>query len=299
MTYNLQEQSPNTSADKIQIAIPKGRMLKGITRLLEEAGIDITTTARGYRPQFGLNGFEAKMLKPQNIVEMLDNGSRDVGFAGRDWVIEKSANLVELIDTKLDPVKIVAAAPRSFLKNGQLPQVPIRIASEYMNITREWVKTKNLEAQLIRSYGATEVFPPEDADLIVDNTATGSTLETNQLDIIEVITRSSTRLYANPVAYETPWKREAIDHLVLMLRSVLAARTRVMLELNASKDTLDNILALLPAMRQPTISTLHGEEGFAVKAAVPRQGLPDLIGALCQQGGTDIVISKLNQIITQ
>ena len=283
---------------KIQIALPKGRMFKGVSRLLEEAGIEIKTTARGYRPTIGLRGFDAKILKPQNIVEMLENGSRDVGFAGQDWVMEKEADLIELIDTGLDPVEIVAAAPRSFLVDGSLPNVPLRVASEYVRITEEWVKTKNIEARLVRSYGATEVFPPEDADMIVDNTATGATLETNQLQIVEVIARSSTRLYANPRAYEDPQKKAAIDHLVLILKSVLAARERVMIELNASKEALPNLIKRLPAMRQPTISTLCGDEGFAVKAAVPKQGLPELIGDLREGGGTDIVITRLSQIIS-
>ena len=141
-------------------------------------------------------------------------------------------------------------------------------------------------------------FSPEDADMIVD-TATGATLETNQLQIIEVIARSSTRLYANPEAYKDPQKKAAIDHLVLILKSVLAARERVMIELNAPKEALSKLIERLPAMRQPTISTLYGDEGFAVKAAVPKQGLPDLIGDLRELGGTDIVISLLlSQIVS-
>ena len=114
----------------------------------------------------------------------------------------------------------------------------------------------------------------------------------------ESIARSSTRLYANPRSYDVPWKREAIDHLVLMLQSALAARARVMLELNVGAPHLEGILEVLPCMRQPTISTLYGEEGYAVKAAVPRVGLPELIGALRRAGGTDIVITRLSQIIS-
>ena len=285
------------SRDTVHIAIPKGRMFKGITQLLGEAGIELKTTARGYRPMISLSGFEAKILKPQNIVEMLHHGSRDVGFAGRDWVIEKRADLVELLDTELDPVKIVAAAPSAFLVDGQLPRGPMRVASEYVRITEAWVRERGLEAQLVRSYGATEVFPPEDAEVIVDNTSTGATLKSNQLEIIEVVARSSTRLYANPRSYEIPAKREAIDHLVLMLKSALAARARVMLELNVEAAQLEGVLEILPCMRQPTISMLYGESGYAVKAAVPRVGLPELIGALRREGGTDIVITRLSQII--
>ena len=173
----------------------------------------------------------------------------------------------------------------------------MRVASEYVRITESWVRERGLEAQLVRSYGATEVFPPEDAEVIVDNTSTGATLKSNQLEIIEVVARSSTRLYANPRSYEIPAKREAIDHLVLMLKSALAARARVMLELNVEATQLEGVLEILPCMRHPTISTLYGESGYAVKAAVPRVGLPELIGALRREGGTDIVITRLSQII--
>ena len=272
-------------------------MFDGVTRLLSDAGIELKTTARGYRPSLGLKGFEAKMMKPQNIVEMLHNGSRDVGFAGRDWVMEKGADLVELLDTQLDPVKIVAAAPIELLIEGKLPSIPLRVASEYVRITEDWIRSRDLDAQLVRSYGATEVFPPEDAEVIVDNTATGATLKTNQLEIIEVIAHSSTRLYANPKSYADPNKRAAIDHFTLMLQSVLAARERVMLELNATSDDLEDILAKLPCMRQPTISPLSNDSGFAVKAAVPRNGLPELIRYLRVSGGTDIVITRPSQII--
>ena len=295
MTNSLNPLASSTCP--VQIAIPKGRMFQGITQLLNEAGIELSTSSRGYRPTISLSGFEAKILKPQNIVEMIHLGSRDVGFAGRDWVMEKQADVVELLDTGLDPVKIVAAAPRDFLVDGALPNIPLRVASEYVRITQKWVNDRQLEARLVRSYGATEVFPPEDAEVIVDNTATGSTLKSNQLEIIEVIARSSTRLYANPQSYQIPWKREAIDHLALMLKSALAARERVMLELNVSATQLEELLKVLPCMRYPTISSLYGEDAYAVKAAVPRTRLPELIGTLRRLGGTDIVITRLNQII--
>ena len=84
-------------------------------RLLDDAGIRLTFDRRGYRPTISLDGFETKILKPQNIVEMLHLGSRDLGFAGADWVVEKGAELVELVDTALDPVRIVAAAAPDFL----------------------------------------------------------------------------------------------------------------------------------------------------------------------------------------
>jgi len=283
-----------------RLGLPKGRMEQGVLTLLADAGIRVRPSARGYRPEVSLPGAEAKLLKPQNIVEMLALGSRDVGFAGADWVAELQADVVELLDTGLDPVQLVAAAPVALLENGQLPGVTDRryiVASEYERITRSWIKAKGLCAEFVRSYGATEVFPPEDADVIVDNTATGATLEANGLAIVDVLTRSSTRLYANRAALDDPARRRSIDDLVLLINSVLEARRRVMLEVNASAACLDAVVAVLPSMRQATVARLFGNGGYAVKAAVPRELLPQLIPAVKAAGGTDVVVSTLSQIV--
>jgi ATP phosphoribosyltransferase len=283
--------------DTLQLAIPKGRMFDCVGRLLAEAGIQLTETVRNYRPHVNLPACEVKILKPQSIVEMLHAGSRDVGFAGADWVAELDGDLVELVDTGLDPVRVVAAAPAALLTDGELPGRSLVVASEYERLTRRWIDDRGLDAAFVRSYGATEVFPPEDADLIVDNTATGSTLKANQLVVIDELMTSSTRLYANPEALACPERREAIDGLVLLVTSVLEARRRVMVEVNVSADELDAVLAVLPCMRQPTISELAGGDGFAVKAAVPRVDLPVVMPRIKAAGGSDLVVTNLAQIV--
>lgn len=275
-------------------------MADAVCDLLATAGVRVHTDARAYRPQLSLPGFETKLLKPQNIVGMLAEGSRDLGFAGADWVAEKRADLVELLDTGLDPVRIVLAAPLRYIRDGALRvpgDRPPVIASEYEQLTRSWLADRAPNARFVRSYGATEVFPPEDADAIVDNTATGSTLRANQLEIVDELMRSSTRLYANPRALDVPEKRRAIDDLTLCLRAVLEARQRAMVELNVATDALDTVIAGLPCMRQPTVARLHGDTGFAVRAAVPRAGLPQLVPELRARGATDIVVSSCEQIV--
>jgi ATP phosphoribosyltransferase len=259
-----------TDHQPLRLAVPKGRMYDGVVRLLADAGIHLTNTARSYRPVISIPGCEVKVLKPQNIVEMLHAGSRDVGFAGADWVAELDGRLIELLDTGLDPVHVVAAAPSAILRDGRLPDRPLVVASEYERLTRGWIERRKLDARFVHSYGATEVFPPEDADLIVDNTATGSTLQANGLAVVDRLMDSSTRLYANAQALEEPARREAIDRLVLLVR---------------------------PCMRQPTVSTLAGNEGFAVKAAVPRADLPEVIPRLKACGGGDVVVTQLAQIV--
>lgn len=284
------------TSDLVHLALPKGRMETSVLTLLTDAGIRVTFGRRGYRPSLSVDGFETKILKPQNIVEMLHLGSRDVGFAGADWVAELGAELVELLDTGLDPVSVVAAATPAFA-NGGLAKAPFVVASEYQRLTHAWLKRRGFQATLVHSYGATEVFPPEDADCIVDNMATGETLRANGLVIVDELMRSSTRLYGHPQALDRPDKRDRIERLVLLLRSVLDARERVMLEVNVPPDRLEAVIAVLPSMREPTMSPLHGDQGFALKAAVPRRDLPQVIPEIKARGGTDIVVTALAQIV--
>jgi ATP phosphoribosyltransferase len=272
-------------------------MEQAVLTLLAEAGIRVTPGARGYRPHVSLADTEAKLLKPQNIVEMLALGSRDVGFAGADWAAELQMDVVELLDTALDPVQVVAAAPPTLLVDGRLPARRLVIASEYERLTRRWIAERGLTAEFVLSYGATEVFPPEDADVIVDNTATGATLEANGLTVVDVLLRSSTRVYANRAALDDPVRRRRIDDLVLLINSVLEARRRVMLEVNASAACLEAVVAVLPSMRQATVAPLFSNGGYAVKAAVPRDCLPQVIPAVKAAGGTDVVVSTLSQIV--
>jgi ATP phosphoribosyltransferase len=281
----------------LRLGLPKGRMQQGVMTLLAEAGIEVRASARDYRPTVSVPWLGAKILKPQNIIEMLAAGSRDVGFAGADWVAELDADLVELVDTGLDRVRLVAAAPGATLVGGKLPARGLVVASEYERLTRKWIEEAGLKATFVRSYGATEVFAPDDADCIVDIAASGATLEANRLDVVAELMTSSTRLYANRRAMEDAGKRKAAETLVMLLSSVLEARRRVMLEVNVPAERLEAVCAALPCMREPTISPLHGGAGFAVKAAVPRDLLPSVIPELKARGGTDIVVSGVGQIV--
>ena len=287
----------STDNDTLRLALPKGRMRDAVLVLLDDAGIRVTPTARGYRPAVSLPDSEAKILKHQNIVEMLELGSRDVGFAGADWVEELDAEVVELLDTGLDPVSVVAAAPTGLFDRLDEIGRPLVVASEYERLTKAWIARRDLDAEFVRSFGATEVFPPEDADVIVDNTATGSTLRANDLEIVDTVITSSTRLYASPQAMETDGKRERIEDLSLLLRSVLDARKRVMIEVNAPEDCLKKVVSLLPCMREATVAPLFGNSGYAVKAAVLREKLHEIIPAIKAAGGTDVAVTDISQIV--
>ncbi len=288
----------NDNTNTLHIGLPKGRMQDGVFRLLSEAGIELRRAAREYRPRLTLPDCEAKILKPQNIIEMLDAGSRDVGFAGADWVAELEADVVELLDTGLDPVRLVAAAPEELVEDGRLQKSgPLVVVSEYERLTTRWISDRGLKARFVKSFGATEVFPPEDADCIVDITQTGATLEANGLEIFDDLRTSSTRLYANPSALENPEKRRRAEDMTLLLQSVLEARKRLSIEVNVPPDRLEAVVAVMPCMREPTVSTLHGGAGYAVKAAVLREALPVALPKIREAGGVDVIVTKPSQIL--
>ena len=289
--------APQQSESIIRFAIPKGRMYDGVSKLMQEAGISIRTSSRDYRPSISLQGFDVKILKPRAIIEMLDIGARDLGFAGADWVAEDNADLIELFDTGMDRVRLVAAVPEQSDEDELLNRAGALVASEYVNITKGWIEQRGFNAKLIRSYGATEVLPPEDADCIVDNTATGSTLSANALRIIDELMISTTRIYASKSAMKNSEKRRQIERFVLLIRSVLEARKRVMLELNVSKSDLESVVAVLPCMRQPTVAPMHNADGFAVKVAVLRDQLTEVIPLIKERGGSDIIVTQPEQIV--
>lgn len=142
-------QASESTSSLVHLALPKGRMEEGVLALLRDAGIRVTFGKRGYRPTLSLRGFETKILKPQNIVEMLHLGSRDIGFAGADWVQEKGVELVELVDTELDPVRVVAAALPAFASGNLKDKGKFRIASEYRHLTERWLEEKGLDRKSV------------------------------------------------------------------------------------------------------------------------------------------------------
>jgi ATP phosphoribosyltransferase len=289
--------SETSNPDPLRLAIPKGRMFGGVERLLDDAGISLRTSARDYRPYIAGGMIEAKILKPQNLIEMLDLGTRDVGFAGADWIQELGANVIELLDTGLDRVHMVVAAPRSILEYDDLPNRSLTVASEYVNLTTAWQTRRGRQDKFVRSFGSTEVFPPEDADYIIDIAATGATLAANNLVVIEELNISSTRLYASRKAMADTAKAQRIKDFCLVLEAVIEARERVMLEANVPTDHMENVMSIFPAMKQPTISSLSDNAGFAVKAAVKKSAVLALIPALKQAGATDIIITNLAKVV--
>jgi ATP phosphoribosyltransferase len=239
---------------------------------------------------------DAKIMKPQNVGELLELGSHDAGFTGIDWIRESGADVTELLDLGLDQVRIVAAVPAA-LDEDSLRSKKLVVATEYVNLAGDWLGRQGYKHRILRTYGATEVFPPDDADMIIDNTASGQTLRDNGLRIVATILESSTRFVASREAMADPEKRMRIEELATLFRAVLDGRDRVMLEMNIPKARFAEIVAGLPAMKSPTVAPLYGDEGFAVKIAVKKQEAPELIPRLKKLGAGDIVEYDLRKVV--
>jgi len=284
--------------NRVRFALPTGHMQKELLKLLDDAGIEVHIGARQYRPTITqLPNFDTKMFKPQNLLEMLHVGSRDLGFAGADWVANLGVDVVELLDTGLDPVRIVAAGPDpKILEDALANNRHLVVASEYETLSKEWVKKRGLNATIVRSFGSTESFPPDDADIIIDNAATGSTLRANGLHILDTLITSSTRLFAHPKTLQNPEKKKAIDELVITLQSVLTGRAHLLVEFNISDQAFEKAAPNLPCMKAPTVARLHHTEGFAVKIVVAKGRVSSLIPELKSLGAEDIIVSSVRQI---
>ncbi|WP_223669351.1 ATP phosphoribosyltransferase [Kangiella shandongensis] len=280
----------------LKMVVPKGKLFNKVEDLLSEVGLTLVGDSRNYRPTLYGCDIEVKLLKSQNIPEMVALGQHDIGFAGMDWVIEQEADVEVLMDLGFNPVRLVSCIPENW-NWEEVKQRNIIVASEYKKIANDYLSKLGIPFKLLRAYGATEVFPPEDADMIIDNTSTGSTIRANRLKIVDTVIESSTQFIANKETLQDPEKKKQIDDLLLLMRGVMNGRKRVLLEMNCSKDNVQQVVDLLPAMRSPTVSELYNEEGFAIKAAIERKLIKDLLPQLISAGATDILETPIRKAL--
>ncbi len=282
--------------EKLSLVIPKGSIYESTIALLRDSGIQMKMNERTYRPMVSDDELEIKIMRPQNIPELIELGSHDAGFTGNDWIVETGVDVVTVMQLGLDPVRIIAAIPETMNEKG-LKQRRIVVASEYENISRKFLDEKGFDYVFLRTYGATEVFPPDDADMIIDNTSTGRTLREHKLKVYAELLNSSTCFIANKKTSQDAKKAEKLEELRTLFKSVLDARSRVMLEMNIPEDKFNAIIPALPCMRAPTVAALHAEQGYAVKIAVNKDEVAKLIPKLKRLGATDILEYELRKVV--
>lgn len=288
--------------EKLKILLAKGRIYESVYELLSEVGISIHLPDRTYFPTTNQDDLAFQVVKPQITSVLLASNKADVGFSGKDWVFENGVEdkVEEIMDLGFDGVRIVAAVPEA-VDYEKLLKTPLTIATEYQNLSAQWVKDKKIDGTIFKTWGTSEGFvrddPESEAQILIDNTSTGSSLKANRLKIVDTLMTSSTRMYASKAAMADPEKKKKILELKMLFETVLNARDKVMLEMNCPKAKFDDLVKGLPSMKSPTVSPLFGDDGFAIKIAVKKSEVPTLLPKLKDLGATDIVEYSLRKVL--
>src|SRR5216684_2301849 len=245
----------------LRLGIPAGSLQEATGDLFRKAGYKITFASRSYYPTIDDPEIHCTLIRAQEMPRYVQDGSLDCGLTGHDWVLENEAKvteLAELVFSKVSrrPVRWVLAVPNDSPIREVKDLQGKRIATEVVNLTRRWLASHGVTAQVEFSWGATEVKPPKLADAIVEVTETGSSLKANNLRIVCDLLQSTTRFISNERAVSEVWKKKKMDDLILMLRGAMAAEGKVGLMMNVRRADLPAVLKILPALQTPTISAL-------------------------------------------
>jgi ATP phosphoribosyltransferase len=288
----------------LKFVLPKGSLEKATFDLFDAADLSINrSSAVDYKATIDDPRIdEVRILRPQEIASYVQEGLFDVGITGRDWIEETNSDVVSLGELKYSkatslPIRVVVAVAQDSsaqtvadLKDG------VRVTTEYPEMTRRYFAERGVKADIRLSYGASEAKIPDIADCVVDITETGRALRAAGLRIIDTMLTSYTELIANKQSWEDPTKRHAMEQIMTLLTGTLEARDKVLLKLNVAKSSMDNVLALLPSAKSPTIAQLASGD-FAVETVVPKRGINTLIPALIDAGASDLLEIPISKII--
>jgi ATP phosphoribosyltransferase len=293
---------------KLKLGIPKGSLQDATIQLFARAGFNIYINSRSYFPSVDDPEIDCMLIRAQEMARYVSDGVLDAGLTGLDWIAEHEAG--DGITGVIEPIADLIYAKQSFGKVRWVLAAPedsdIRspkdcegktIATELVRVTKAYFARQRIQVKVEFSWGATEVKPPMLADAIVEVTETGSSLRANRLRVIDTLMESNTQLVANKSALADPWKRTKLDNIALLLKAAIAAQGKVGLMLNVRCDDLDTILALLPALQRPTISSLSDQQWVAVNTIIEERTVRDLMPKLKAAGGHGIVEYPLNKIV--
>ena len=286
----------------VMFGLPKGSLEEATIKLFAKAGWNIRKSSRSYKPSIDDEEIEGRFVRSQEISRYVDHGYFDVGLCGYDWIVENGSDVVEVCDLIYSrasnrPSYWVLAVPEaSEIKTVEDLQGK-RIATEVVNLTRRFLEDKGVEAEVEFSWGATEVTVPDMVDAIVDLTETGNSLVANKLRIVDTLLKTNTKLVANKQSWENPIKRQKIENIAMMLEAALEATDKVGLKLNAPKANLEEILSILPALRNPTVNRLSDEGWSAIEVILSESNVRDIVPKLKQMGAEGIIEYPLNKVV--
>ena len=294
---------------KLKLGIPKGSLQDSTIQLFQRAGFTIYVSTRSYFPSIDDPEIECMLIRAQEMARYVCDGVLDAGLTGQDWIREHQlggrdearADQRRRPDLRQAEFRQGAlgagGAGRLALQDSRLTSTARRSPPSWCASPRRYFDALNVNVNVEFSWGATEVKPPVLADAIVEATETGSTLRANRLRIIDTVMESNTQLIANDASLADPWKRTKIENIALLLRAAIEAQGRVGLMLNVRRADLPKVLALLPALQRPTISSLSDEDWVAVNTIIEEKTVRDLIPKVKAAGGQGIVEYPLNKIV--
>jgi ATP phosphoribosyltransferase len=287
---------------KLKLGIPKGSLENATIDLFRRAGFLITTSSRSYFPSIDDPEIECMLIRAQEMARYVEDGVLDAGLTGRDWVEESEARIQTVADLiyakqSFGKVRWVLAAPESSPFHCVKDLEGKIIATELVSATKRYLAANGVTAKVEFSWGATEVKPPELADAIVEVTETGSSLRANKLRIIETVMESNTQLIANIDSWKDPAKRRKLEDMRMLIEGAINALGKVGLMLNVEKKNLAAVLAVLPALKNPTISNLSDQEWLAVNTILDESTVRTILPRLKDAGAQGIVEYPLNKIV--
>ena len=287
---------------QLRLGIPKGSLQEATLQLFARAGWRITVNSRSYYPAIDDADIACTMVRAQEMARYVESGALDAGITGRDWVLETAANVHEVAEMvyakqRLARVRWVLAVPEESPVQHARDLQGKTIATEVVNLTRQYFERHGVSARVEFSWGATEVKVPQLADAIVEVTETGSSLRAHRLRVVDTVMESATVMIAGRSAWADAWKREKVSNIALLLEGAIAAYTRVGVMLNVRREDLAGVLAVLPALKKPTISTLSDSDWVAVNTIIEEEIVRQLIPRLKAARAEGIVEYPLNKIV--
>ncbi|MDI9635084.1 ATP phosphoribosyltransferase [Kamptonema cortianum] len=286
----------------LRLGLPKGSLQDATFSLFERAGFALRVASRSYHPVIDDDAIEPVLLRPQEIPRYLEDGLIDAGLTGYDWIQDCGADVHEICELRYskltsNPIRVVLAVHNDSPYQRAEDLAGKSIATEYVRLTNRYFESKSTPVKVDFSWGACEVKVPELVEGIVVNTETGSSLRAHNLRIIETILTSTTRFVCNHSAWNNPEKRVQLENLGVLLTGAINASQLVGLKLNVSKENMEEVRALLPALKNPTISPLADNGWVAMEVILSEKESRDLIPALKRAGATGLVEYPLNKVI--
>ena len=291
-----------TGRKMLRLGLPKGSLQQTTEKLFTLAGFDLRIASRSYYPDIDDPEIECILIRAQEMARYVQQGVLDVGITGVDWTLENRARVKELADLvapwpNYNPVRWVLAVKQDSRIRRPADLAGLRISTEVVHLTRRYLRSLGVKAEVEFSWGATEVKPPILADAIVDVTETGSSLRANQLRVVDTVLESTPRLIANRDAHRDEWKRQKMERLAVLLTGAIRAASRVGLMMNVPKRSVTSVLELLPALGTPTVSTLADEGWVAINTVIAEREVKEILPRLREAGARGIVEYPLNKII--